>query len=68
MPQPSLPRAIPGDNPRTRTVTGPTARAIAERIPESRQDGQGWRLRGICHGHGRRPGLLVFADLRLHRP
>ena len=32
--------------------TGPSARSIAERLPRSRPEGRGWRLRGLCHGQG----------------
>ena len=50
------PQSTPGhpreQSQRRRRYTGPTARAIAERLPGSRQEGQGWRIRGICHGHG----------------
>ena len=38
--------------PAQRRYTGPTARDIADRLPGSRPQGQGFRLRGLCHGHG----------------
>ena len=38
--------------PLTRRYTGPTARDLADRLPGSRQEGSGFRLRGWCHGHG----------------
>ena len=38
--------------PARRLYTGPTARDIADRLPGSRPQGQGFRLRGLCHGHG----------------
>ena len=39
-------------NPYRRRYTGPSARSIAERLPGSHPQGQGFRLRGLCHGHG----------------
>ena len=38
--------------PAQRRYTGPPARDIAYRLPGSRPQGQGFRLRGLCHGHG----------------
>ena len=38
--------------PAQRRYTGPTARDIAYRLPGSRPQGLGFRLRGLCHGHG----------------
>ena len=42
----------PRYTPTTRRYTGPTARDLADRLPGSRQEGSGFRLRGWCHGHG----------------
>ena len=42
----------PQYTPITRRYTGPTARDLADRLPGSRQEGPGFRLRGWCHGHG----------------
>ena len=42
----------PRYTPNTRRYTGPTARDLADRLPGSRQEGSGFRLRGWCHGHG----------------
>ena len=38
--------------PAQQRYTGPTARDIADLLPGSRPQGQGFRLRGLCHGHG----------------
>ena len=38
--------------PANRRYTGPTARDIADRLPGSRPQSGGFRLRGLCHGHG----------------
>ena len=38
--------------PSSRRYTGPSARDLADRLPGSRPEGSGFRLRGWCHGHG----------------
>ena len=38
--------------PSSRRYIGPTARDLADRLPGSRREGPGFRLRGWCHGHG----------------
>ena len=43
---------VPRQPPPRRRYTGPTARDVADRLPGSRPQGRGFRLRGLCHGHG----------------
>ena len=43
-------QSTPGSPRRQSRYTRPSARSIAERLPGSRQEGQGFRLRGLCHG------------------
>ena len=45
---------MPYQNTTTRShrYIGPTARDLADRLPGSRREGPGFRLRGWCHGHG----------------
>ena len=38
--------------PSSRRYIGPTARDLADRLPGSRREGPGFRLRGWCHDHG----------------
>ena len=43
-------QSTPGSPRRQSRYTRPSARSNAERLPGSRQEGQGFRLRGLCHG------------------
>ena len=52
MPNQHTPGSFSRQPPAQRRYTGPKARDIADRLPGSRPQGQGFRLRGLCHGHG----------------